>query len=173
MWKFLPLVLFVVLAWFLLDGLGKDPKKLPSPLIGKSFPNLEVEDFYSGERYFTQSKLKNKISLVNVWASWCVTCRAEHKVLNDIAATSDLYMIGINYKDTKKEGKRFLDILGDPFKLVVFDHQGKLGLELGVYATPETFILDHDGVIRFKHIGEITPNIWQNEILPLINKLKI
>ncbi|HIB28466.1 MAG TPA: DsbE family thiol:disulfide interchange protein, partial [Candidatus Thioglobus sp.] len=100
MWKFLPLVLFVVLAWFLLDGLGKDPKKLPSPLIGKSFPNLEVEDFYSGERYFTQSKLKNKISLVNVWASWCVTCRAEHKVLNDIAATSDLYMIGINYKDT-------------------------------------------------------------------------
>ena len=82
-------------------------------------------------------------------------------------------MIGINYKDTKKEGKRFLDILGDPFKLVVFDQQGKLGLELGVYATPETFIVDHGGVIRFKHIGEITPNIWQNEILPLISKLKI
>jgi len=173
MWKFLPLVMFVVLAWFLLDGLGRDTKKLPSPLIGKTFPNLEVVDFHTGELYLTQDKLKDKISLVNVWASWCVTCRAEHKMLNDIAATSDLHMVGVNYKDTKKEGARFLDILGNPFKFVIFDQQGKLGLELGVYATPETFIIDQKGVIRFKHIGEITASICQDEIFPLINKLKI
>ncbi len=173
MGKFLPLFLFVVLAYFLIDGLGRDTKKLPSPLIGKTFPNLEVVDFHTGEQYSTHEKLKDKISLVNVWASWCVTCRAEHKMLNDIAATSDLHMVGINYKDTKKEGERFLNILGNPFKFVIFDKQGKLGLELGVYATPETFIVDQKGVIRFKHIGEITASIWQSEILPLIEKLKI
>ncbi|RUM82336.1 MAG: DsbE family thiol:disulfide interchange protein [Candidatus Thioglobus sp.] len=173
MGKFLPLALFIVLAYFLLDGLGRDTKKLPSPLIGKIFPNLDVVDFHTEEKYAIQDKLKGRVSLVNVWASWCVTCRAEHKMLNDIAATSDLHMVGINYKDTKKEGKRFLDILGNPFKFIIFDQQGKLGLELGVYATPETFIIDQQGVIRFKHIGEITPTIWKNEILPLISKLKI
>ena len=170
--KFLPLALFVVLAYFLLDGLGRDTKKLPSPLIGKTFPNLEVLDFHTGEKYLTQDKLKGKVSLVNVWASWCVTCRAEHEMLNKITKTSTLQMVGINYKDTKEEGQRFLDILGNPFDFVIFDQQGRLGLELGVYATPETFIIDQKGVIRFKHIGEINPRIWQNDILPLINQLK-
>jgi cytochrome c biogenesis protein CcmG/thiol:disulfide interchange protein DsbE len=171
--KFIPLALFVVLAVFLYVGLDLDPKKLPSPLIGKTFPNLEVNDFHTGERYFTQDKLKNKVSLINVWASWCVTCRAEHELLNSIAKTNKLQMVGINYKDTKKEGARFLDILGNPFDFVIFDQQGKLGLELGVYATPETFITDKNGVIRFKHIGEITPRIWQAEILPLVEQLEI
>jgi cytochrome c biogenesis protein CcmG/thiol:disulfide interchange protein DsbE len=170
--KFLPLALFVLLAYFLLDGLGRDTKKLPSPLIGKTFPNLEVLDFHTGEKYLTQDKLKGKVSLVNVWASWCVTCRAEHEMLNKITKTSTLQMVGINYKDTKEEGQRFLDILGNPFDFVIFDQQGRLGLELGVYATPETFIIDQKGVIRFKHIGEINPRIWQNDILPLINQLK-
>ena len=171
--KFIPLALFVVLAVFLYVGLDLDPKKLPSPLIGKTFPNLEVNDFHTGERYFTQDQLKNKVSLINVWASWCVTCRAEHELLNNIAKTNRLQMVGINYKDTKKEGARFLDILGNPFDFVIFDQQGKLGLELGVYATPETFITDQNGVIRFKHIGEITPRIWQTEILPLVEQLEI
>ena len=171
--KFIPLALFVVLAVFLYVGLDLDPKKLPSPLIGKTFPNLEVNDFHTGEKYFTQDRLKNKVSLINVWASWCVTCRAEHELLNNIAKTNRLQMVGINYKDTKKEGARFLDILGNPFDFVIFDQQGKLGLELGVYATPETFITDHNGVIRFKHIGEITPRIWQTEILPLVEQLEI
>ena len=171
--KFIPLALFVVLAVFLYVGLDLDPKKLPSPLIGKTFPNLEVNDFHTGEKYFTQDRLKNKVSLINVWASWCVTCRAEHELLNNIAKTNKLQMVGINYKDTKKEGTRFLDILGNPFDFVIFDQQGKLGLELGVYATPETFITDKNGVIRFKHIGEITPRIWQTEILPLVEQLEI
>ena len=109
---------------------------------------------------------------MNVWASWCVTCRAEHEMLNKIAKTSTLQMVGINYKDTKEEGQRFLDILGNPFDFVIFDQQGRLGLELGVYATPETFITDQKGVIRFKHIGEINSRIWQNDVLPLINQLK-
>ncbi len=172
MGKFLPLVIFVVLAWFLYDGLGRDTKKLPSPLIGKAFPNLEVKDFQTREKYQSQSRLKNKVSLVNVWASWCVTCRAEHQMLKKIAKVSSVKMVGINYKDTKKEGKRFLEILGNPFDFIVFDDKGKLGLELGVYATPETFIVDKDGVIQFKRIGEITPQIWQKQMLPLIDKLQ-
>ncbi|NYT26882.1 MAG: DsbE family thiol:disulfide interchange protein [Candidatus Thiodubiliella endoseptemdiera] len=172
MGKFLPLVIFVVLAWFLYNGLGRDTKKLPSPLIGKAFPNLEVEDFQTREKYQLQSRLKNKVSLVNVWASWCVTCRAEHQMLKKIAKVSSVQMVGVNYKDTKKEGKRFLKILGNPFDFIVFDDKGKLGLELGVYATPETFIVDKDGVIQFKRIGEITPQIWQKQMLPLIDKLQ-
>ncbi|WP_369178314.1 DsbE family thiol:disulfide interchange protein [Candidatus Thiodubiliella endoseptemdiera] len=172
MGKFLPLVIFVVLAWFLYNGLGRDTKKLPSPLIGKAFPNLEVEDFQTREKYQLQSRLKNKVSLVNVWASWCVTCRAEHQMLKKIAKVSSVQMVGVNYKDTKKEGKRFLEILGNPFDFIVFDDKGKLGLELGVYATPETFIVDKDGVIQFKRIGEITPQIWQKQMLPLIDKLQ-
>ncbi len=172
MGKFLPLVIFVVLAWFLYNGLGRDTKKLPSPLIGKAFPNLEVEDFQTREKYQLQSRLKNKVSLVNVWASWCVTCRAEHQMLKKIAKVSSVRMVGVNYKDTKKEGKRFLEILGNPFDFIVFDDKGKLGLELGVYATPETFIVDKDGVIQFKRIGEITPQIWQKQMLPLIDKLQ-
>ncbi|CAC9660793.1 DsbE family thiol:disulfide interchange protein [bacterium endosymbiont of Bathymodiolus sp. 5 South] len=172
MGKFIPLVVFVVLAWFLYDGLGHDTKKLPSPLIGKNFPNLEVEDFQTGKKYHLQDKLKNQVSLVNVWASWCVTCRAEHQMLNNIAKQDVVQIVGINYKDTKREGKYFLNRLGNPFDFIVFDEQGKLGLELGVYATPETFIVDNKGVIRFKRIGDITTRIWQEEMLPLIQQLK-
>lgn len=172
MGKFLPLLIFVILAWFLYDGLGRDSKKIPSPLIGKSFPNLEVEDFQTGVKFQLHNRLKNKVSLVNVWASWCVTCRAEHKMLNDIAKSGGVQMVGINYKDSKKEGENFLKILGNPFDFIVFDEKGKLGLELGVYATPETFVVDKKGVIQFKRIGEITPRIWQQQILPLIQQLQ-
>ncbi|CAB9540107.1 Cytochrome c-type biogenesis protein CcmG/DsbE, thiol:disulfide oxidoreductase [uncultured Gammaproteobacteria bacterium] len=170
--KFLPLMIFVVLAWFLYNGLGRDTKTIPSPLIDKAFPNLEVEDFKTGDKFTLQNRLKNKVSLVNVWASWCVTCRAEHKMLNNIAQTSSVQMVGINYKDRKKEGERFLRTLGNPFDFIVFDNQGKLGLELGVYATPETFVVDKKGIIRFKRIGEITPSIWRQQMLPLIKRLQ-
>ena len=107
MGKFLPLAVFVILAWFLFDGLGRDTKKLPSPLIGKSFPNLEVEDFNTYKRYTTQSQLEGNITMVNVWASWCVTCRAEHQMLMEIAQSSNVKMLGVNYKDTRKEGQFF------------------------------------------------------------------
>ncbi len=170
--KFLPLILFIVLVGFLYVGLGLDPKKLPSPLIGKAFPNLQVEDFNTAEIYAVQDKLQGKISLVNVWASWCVTCRAEHEMLMQIAETNSLQMLGVNYKDTKKDGNIFLTRLGNPYDLIVFDQSGKLGLELGVYATPETFIIDQQGIIRFKRIGELTPRIWWEQITPLINQLE-
>ena len=183
--KFLPLALFIVLAWFLLEGLGKDPKKLPSPLIGKAFPNLEVEDFHTGEKFFTKDRLKDKFSLVNVWASWCATCHVEHRMLIKIAKTNIVQMVGINYKDKKKLsrcvevdrdqtnfGDCFLSMRGNPFDFVIFDELGKLGLELGVYRVPETFLINDKGVIVFKHLGEVTQKLWDEEMLPLINPLK-
>jgi len=169
--KFIPLLAFLVLAWFLFDGLGRDTKTLPSPLIGKDFPDLVVVDFDTNQSFKIQDKLQNKISLVNVWASWCSTCRAEHDVLMAIHNSNILQMIGINYKDEKEEGKKFLNAFKNPFDFIIFDDKGKLGLELGVYATPETFIIDKLGIIRFKHIGELTPYIWKNDIIPLINNL--
>ncbi len=169
--KFVPLVLFVILVGFLYIGLDLDPKKLPSPLIGKEFPNLEVEDFDSGTRYYTSDKTQDKISLVNVWASWCVTCRAEHEMLNEIAKTNKVQMIGVNYKDTKNAANRYLDILHNPYDIIIFDPLGSLGLELGVYATPETFIVDQKGLIRYKRIGQMTKKIWNEEVIPIINQL--
>ncbi len=169
--KFLPLILFFVLASFLYIGLGLDPTKLPSPLLGRAFPNLQVEDFNSAKIYAIQDKLQGKISLVNIWASWCVTCRVEHEILMKIAKTNSLQILGINYKDTRKDGNIFLTRLGNPYDSIVFDQLGKLGLELGVYATPETFIIDQQGIIRFKRIGELTPRIWESKISPLIDEL--
>lgn len=169
--KFVPLVLFVILVGFLYIGLDLDPKKLPSPLIGKEFPNLEVEDFDNGTRYYTSDKTQDKISLVNVWASWCVTCRAEHEMLNEIAKTNKVQMIGVNYKDTKNAANRYLDILHNPYDIIIFDPLGSLGLELGVYATPETFIVDQKGLIRYKRIGQMTKKIWNEEVIPIINQL--
>lgn len=188
--KFLPLVLFVVLAYFLFDGLGRDTQKLPSPLIGKAFPNIEVIDFHSGETFFIKDKLHNKISLVNVWASWCTTCHVEHSMLSKIAQTQKVQMVGINYKDKRlvaapwhdeklqacryqtrddtKFGDCFLKMRGNPFDFVVVDALGKLGLELGVYRVPETFLVNEKGIIIFKYLGEITPRIWQEQIQPLI-----
>ncbi|NYT52107.1 MAG: DsbE family thiol:disulfide interchange protein [Candidatus Vesicomyosocius endoextente] len=170
--KFLPLVLFFVLVSFLYIGLGLDPTKLPSPLLGRTFPNLQVEDFNSAKIYSIQDKLQGKISLVNVWASWCATCRVEHEILMKIAKTNSLQMLGINYKDTRKDGNIFLTRLGNPYDSIVFDQLGKLGLELGVYATPETFITDQQGIIRFKRIGELTRRIWESKIYPLIDELR-
>jgi cytochrome c biogenesis protein CcmG/thiol:disulfide interchange protein DsbE len=169
--KFIPLFLFVVLAGFLYIGLDLDPKKLPSPLIGKGFPNQEVQDFHSDAKYYTNEKILGKVSLVNVWASWCVTCRAEHEILNEIAKANKVQMIGVNYKDTKKDANRYLDILNNPYDIIIFDPIGRLGLELGVYATPETFIVDQKGFIKYKRVGQITNKIWEDEVIPVINDL--
>ncbi len=170
--KFLPLALFVVLVGFLYVGLDLDPKKLPSPLVGKTFPEVMVEDFDTGERYPIHQRFQQKLSLVNVWASWCVTCRAEHDMLLEIAKDQRVQMLGINYKDTKPEAQQFLARLGNPYDAIIFDQQGTLGLELGVYATPETFLVDQQGVIQEKHIGQLTSRVWQQKFKPLIQQLK-
>ena len=109
------------------------------------FPNIEAKDFYSDESILLTELLSEKMSLVNVWASWCVTCRQEHQMMMKIAHNKDLQLIGINYKDTMADGERYLEVMGNPFDVFVFDPSGKIGLDLGVYATPETFLVNQKG----------------------------
>ena len=167
--KILPLIVFLVVGVFLFLSLNSDPNKLPSPLIGKKFPIIEGTDFYSNETVKLNDLMDNKLALVNVWASWCVTCRKEHQVIMNIAKNTNLKLIGINYKDTKNDGEEYLKVMGNPFDEIVFDPNGEIGMELGVYATPETFLISREGLIIHKHIGEITKEIWNENFLPLIN----
>ena len=167
--KILPLLVFLVIGVFLFLSLNSDPNKLPSPLVGKKFPIIEGTDFYSNETVKLNDLMDNNLALVNVWASWCVTCRKEHQVIMNIAKNNNLKLIGINYKDTKIDGEEYLKVMGNPFDEIVFDPNGEIGMELGVYATPETFLISREGLIIHKHIGEITKEIWNENFLPLIN----
>ena len=167
--KILPLLVFLVVGVFLFLSLNSDPNKLPSPLVGKKFPIIEGTDFYSNETVKLNDLMDNNLALVNVWASWCVTCRKEHQVIMNIAKNTNLKLIGINYKDTKNDGEEYLNVMGNPFDEIVFDPNGEIGMELGVYATPETFLISREGLIIHKHIGEITKEIWNENFLPLIN----
>jgi cytochrome c biogenesis protein CcmG/thiol:disulfide interchange protein DsbE len=166
--KFIPLVLFIVVLVFLYLGLGKDTQKLPSPFINKPFPNLVMVDYHTGETSLINEKFQGKWTLVNFWASWCVTCRQEHPMLMKIAQSNTVQMLGVNYKDTKVDGSQFLNHGGNPFNVIAFDSKGSIGLNLGVYAMPESFLVDSNGIIRHKHLGEMTEKIWQEDFLPLI-----
>jgi cytochrome c biogenesis protein CcmG/thiol:disulfide interchange protein DsbE len=168
--KLVPLIGFVVIAAFLYLSLSSNPRELPSPFIGKAFPDIEIEDFYTGEIISLRHIFSEKITLVNVWASWCVTCRAEHKVLMSIAKDPSIKLIGLNYKDTRVDANKMLEVMGNPFNVIVFDPKGEAGLELGVYATPETFLVNQQGVILHKHIGELTQLVWLQDFLPRIQK---
>jgi cytochrome c biogenesis protein CcmG/thiol:disulfide interchange protein DsbE len=158
-----------VVGVFLFLSLNSDPNKLSSPLVGKKFPIIEGTDFYSNETVKLNDLMDNNLALVNVWASWCVTCRKEHQVIMNIAKNNNLKLIGINYKDTKNDGEEYLKVMGNPFDEIVFDPKGQIGMDLGVYATPETFLISREGLIIHKHIGEITKEIWNENFLPLIN----
>ena len=163
--KIIPLIIFIIIGIFLFLSLNSNPNKLPSPLVGKSVPEIIGKDFYTNENVKLNDLMKNQTSLLNVWASWCVTCRKEHQMIMNIASKENLRLIGINYKDQKNDGKKYLEIMGNPFDEVIFDPDGRIGLELGVYATPETFLINEEGLILYKHIGEITPEVWSRNFL--------
>ena len=166
--KLIPLIVFIVIAFFLYFSLNSTSNKLPSPLLGKMFPNIQAKDFYSNESVLLTDLFNEKMSLVNVWASWCITCRQEHQMIMKIANNKDVQLIGINYKDTMADGKKYLEMMGNPFDIIIFDPSGKIGLDLGVYATPETFLVDQQGVILHKHIGAIDSKVWEEDFVPHI-----
>ena len=169
MGKFLPLVIFIALAWFLFDGLGRDTKKLPSPLIGKSFPNIEVEDFSTKEKYTTHSLLKGNITLVNVWASWCSPCRLEHPIILRLSRHKDLNIFGINYKDKKKNAISYLNKFGNPYKKIGLDLTGFLSVDLGFFGVPETILINKDEKILLKFVGPLNENDY-NKIVSRIRE---
>ena len=154
-----PLLLLIALGVLLASNLGKDPKIVPSPLIGKPAPNFKTVDLLSGAEVSSQT-LAGQPYVLNVWASWCAVCQLEHPVFNAYAKTPGaLLVIGLNYKDANDDAKRWIAQLGNPYQQIAVDADGKIGLDLGVYGAPETYFIDRTGVIRFKQIGEMTPQI--------------
>lgn len=166
-----PLAIFVVLAGFLYRGLSIDPKLVPSPLIGKPAPDFTLTTLRDPAQTISNKDLLGKVSLLNIWATWCVSCRAEHAVLVELAKTGQVDIYGLNYKDDRMQAQRWLEQLGDPYVANAFDADGRVGINWGVYGAPETFVIDSTGIIRHKHIGPLTVEILNEEILPLVNKL--
>jgi cytochrome c biogenesis protein CcmG/thiol:disulfide interchange protein DsbE len=166
-----PLAIFVVLGLLLAYGLNLDPRKIPSPLIGKSLPAFSLATVADPARKVGRDDLLGRAYLLNVWASWCVACRQEHPLLNELARNKTVTIIGINYKDKREDALGWLGSLGNPYELSLADIDGRLGIDLGVYGVPETFVIDKQGVIRYKQIGPITPEVWEQKLAPLIKEL--
>jgi cytochrome c biogenesis protein CcmG/thiol:disulfide interchange protein DsbE len=166
-----PLVLFVALAAFLAVGLTRDPREVPSPFIDKPAPGFTLERLHEPGQSFSPEQMKGKVWLLNVWASWCVSCRVEHPLLVEMARRNDVPIVGLDYKDERDAGLKWLTKMGNPYLVSAFDVEGKVGIDYGVYGVPETFVIDKQGVIRYKQIGPITPEALEQKILPLIRKL--
>jgi cytochrome c biogenesis protein CcmG/thiol:disulfide interchange protein DsbE len=168
----IPLALFAILLVFLFAGLGLNPREVPSPLVGRTAPAFELAQLHQPTAQFTHKDMAGKVWLLNVWASWCVACREEHPVLVELARSKLIPIVGLNYKDKPEEGRAWLKQFGDPYLLSVMDRDGRVGIDFGVYGVPETFLIDKQGVIRFKQIGPVTPEVLQKKILPLARELE-
>jgi cytochrome c biogenesis protein CcmG/thiol:disulfide interchange protein DsbE len=167
----IPLVVFAVLVGFLFVGLGLNPQEVPSPLIDKPAPAIKLAQLHAPERSFSLADMQGKVWLLNVWASWCVSCREEHPFLMALAKRNEVPIVGLNYKDRRDDAMKWLGQFGNPYQLSIVDADGRTGIDFGVYGVPETFVIDRDGVIRYKQIGPLTPEKWQQTILPLVKKL--
>lgn len=173
---FLPLAIFVVLAILFWRGLSLDPNKMPSALLNKPVPDfnlpvLPASENPPGMTSATQELFKGRVSLLNVWATWCVTCRQEHEFLNQLKAQG-IAIYGINYKDTNDAAQQWLQELHNPYLFSVIDADGRLGLDLGVFGAPETYVVDQQGIIRYKHVGDVNQQVWSDVLKPLMENLQ-
>ena len=168
----LPLGLFVVLAVGLGYGLTRDPRVLPSVLIDQEVPRFSLGPVEGRARGLASADLKGEVRLVNFFASWCVACRIEHPLLNRLTEDGTVPVYGINYKDKPEDARRWLARMGDPYVRAGADQSGRVGIDWGVYGLPETFVIDRDGRIVYKHVGPIRPEDLEEKILPLIEKLR-
>jgi cytochrome c biogenesis protein CcmG/thiol:disulfide interchange protein DsbE len=167
----IPLGLFVVLVVFLAIGLGRDPHEVPSPLINKAAPEFRLPQLKEQSKMFSPADMRGKVWVMNVWASWCVSCREEHPLLLEYAKSGAVPIYGFNYKDVREDALGWLDELGDPYVLSAADVDGRVAIDFGVYGAPESFVIDQNGMIRYKQIGAITPDVWTKTILPLVQEL--
>jgi len=167
----IPLAVFIALAAFLAVGLTRDPREVPSPFIGKAAPAFRLEQVADANMAFTPAEMKGKVWLLNVWASWCASCRVEHPVLVEMSRKNLVPIVGLNYKDRREDALQWLARYGNPYAASAYDVEGKVGIDYGVYGAPETFVIDKQGVIRYKQIGPITPEALEKKILPLIREL--
>ncbi|WP_040975454.1 DsbE family thiol:disulfide interchange protein [Necropsobacter massiliensis] len=173
--RYLPLIVFLLLivAFFVQlqrNSQGDDPKALESALIGKPVPDKMLMDLLDNKQHDGSLFKQGKPLLVNVWATWCPTCYAEHQYLNELKRQG-IDIIGINYKDNSTKALKWLKDLGNPYQTVVKDEKGAFGLDLGVYGAPETFIIDANGIIHYRHAGDVNPRVWQEKLEPVYRKL--
>jgi len=168
----IPLVVFLVLLGFLFAGLWRDPREVPSPLIGKPAPPFKLTQLHDPAKTLTPEDMKGQVWLLNVWASWCVSCREEHPILVALGKTKVVPIIGLDYKDESSAGMKWLTQHGDPYTLSIVDRDGRVGIDFGVYGVPETFVIDKSGTIRYKQIGPITAAALEQKILPLVRELQ-
>ena len=186
-----PLIGFIVLVVLLAVGLRLNPREVPSPLVGKPAPDFALPKLAAMDQTFSPKDMKGKVWLLNVWASWCVSCRQEHPIVVEIAKNKAITLVGLNYKEVRGDGAFDMDKIsaeneralaveradtwlkrhGDPYALSVLDLDGRVGIDYGVYGVPETYVIDKQGVIRFKHIGPVTPDVFSGKILPLVAEL--
>lgn len=169
----IPFGIFLTLVLFLYVGLKQDPRQIPSTLLNKPFPAFDLPTLQDPQIRFRKQELMGHISLLTIWSSKCETCNVEHPLLMDLAHNKKFILYGINYKDDQKEAEQWLKQYGNPYQQVGFDSDGKTSIDLGVMSTPETFVIDQQGITRFKLVGELTPEIVQSKLLPLIAKLNL
>lgn len=163
---------FLALIVLLGVGLTLNPREVPSPLIGKAAPPFTLPVLHTPAKTVSNTDLKGQVWMLNVWASWCVSCRDEHPVLVELARQKVVPIVGLNYKDKSDDAKAWLKKFGDPYVMSLVDANGQIGIDYGVYGVPETYVIDRDGVIRYKKIGPVTPDTVREKILPLVKQLK-
>lgn len=166
-----PLAIFLVLVGLLGLGLGLKPREVPSPLVNRPMPHFSLPTLEHPERSLGPQDLRGQVYLINVWASWCTACQAEHPLLVDLARAGVVPIYGLNYKDGREDALRWLGQHGNPYKQSISDTAGLVGLDLGVYGVPETYVVDRDGVIRHKHTGALTMDVVRETLLPLLGQL--
>lgn len=169
--RFLPLVLVIALGVVLYRGLSLNPNDMPSALVGKAMPDFSLSTLTDANRTVTKADLTGDIVLLNVWATWCPTCKYEHPYLLELASNPQVKLYGVNYKDDRMEAMKWLTNYKNPYQFSIFDVEGSLGLDLGVFGAPETFVIDHHGIIRKRFAGAIDVRVWRKEFEPLIKQL--
>jgi cytochrome c biogenesis protein CcmG, thiol:disulfide interchange protein DsbE len=167
-----PLAAFVVLAVFLGAGLKLKPREVPSPFIGKAAPPFALPQLADAGKQISPADMQGKVWVLNVWASWCAPCREEHPLLVAVAREPGIALVGLNYKDDPRNAQEWLLKLGDPYLATAVDRDGRVGIDYGVYGVPETFVIDKSGIVRHKHVGPLTQEVWTRDVLPLIHKLQ-
>ena len=167
----IPLAIFVVLLIFLAIGLGHDPHEVPSPLINKPAPAFQLPQLQDPAKSFSAADMRGKVWLLSVWATWCMPCREEHPLLVELSRSGAVPIYGLDYKDNRGDALELLTEMGNPYVLCASDADGRVAIDYGVYGVPETYVIDREGVIRFKQVGPLTPEAIQNTVLPLVKDL--
>lgn len=169
---FLPLALFALLAVVLGVGLTLNPREVPSPFIGKPAPAFTLPQLHDPARTLAAAEMMGQVWLLNVWASWCAPCREEHPLLVSLAREQQVPIVGLNYKDDPRDAQEWLLRLGDPYRVSIVDRDGGVGIDYGVYGVPETFVIDRAGIVRLKHVGPLTQDVWARKVQPLLLALR-